>query len=149
MSDERSPYRIHEGSLEIPDGFQDRTANLFVSKGDPRTSPNLSVARDTLEKDETLRDYVTRQIGVLAEKLPGHAVERRCAARLGAGDAAIEGEQIDARYRNGGRTLHQRQAAFAVGGGRVLVFSATLTAPASAPFETLWTRWLASFVARS
>lgn len=144
----RSPLFIHEGSVELPEGFEDRTANLFVP-ANTESQPNLSIARDTPQDGETLDAYVTRQIAVLKSRLAGHKLVRREAARLGRDDTALDGEQIDARYKNGGRVIHQRQAAFLIAPQRALIFSASSPRPFDTTFETLWQNWLASFVPRA
>lgn len=45
MTDSENRIRIHEGSIVLPNGFEDRTTNLFVP-ADTAAQPNLSVARD-------------------------------------------------------------------------------------------------------
>jgi hypothetical protein len=141
-------YQMHEGTLAIPEEFQDRTANLFV-KVHSENSPTLSVARDRAEEDESLPDYVTRQVKVLEEKIPELALQGRTVASLGTGARVILGEQIESQFRSGGRKLYQRQAAFLLPKRRVLIFTATLTSPPYSAFEALWAKWLESFVPHS
>lgn len=141
-----APVVMHEGVISIPPGFEDRTTQLFVPRN-TETEPNLSVARDTLHEGETLEKYITRQIGVLKSRLAGHKVVRRESATLGKPDAVLNGEEIDAHYKNGGRIIYQRQAAFLVTPHRALIFSASSASAFDDAFETLWRTWLDSFVA--
>lgn len=135
---------LHEGSITLPDGFEDRTANLFVP-ANTESQPNLSIARDNLREDESLEQYVTRQIGLLKSRLAGHKVTERGVARLGRDSATLVGEQIEAHYKNGGRTVYQRQAAFLTAPQRALIFTASCVRPFDDGIEKLWRNWLASF----
>lgn len=139
-----TPILLNEGSIGLPSGFEDRTSNIFVP-ANTETEPNLSIARDTLNEGETLGDYVSRQTGLLKSRLAGHKVVLRTTASLGSADAALSGERIDAQYKNGGRIIHQRQAAFLIAPRRALVFSASCLRPFDDAFEDLWRDWLASF----
>ncbi len=69
--------------------------------------------------------------------------------RLGGGDAAIAGEQIDACYRSANRTIHQRQAAFPFPNRGMLIFSATGAGAFGDHANAIWADWLASFTPRS
>lgn len=146
QSPSTTPARIglHEGSVSLPPGFEDRTANLFVP-ADPQNQPNLSIARDWFAQGETLASYVDRQLGVLKARMPGHKLVNRTAERLGVHEPALAGERIEAQYKNGAQTVRQRQAAFDLGNGRVLVFTAATPRAFDEPFELLWRTWLDSF----
>lgn len=135
---------LHEGEVLLPGGFEDRTTNLFVPANTER-QPNLSIARDNLREDESLDQYVTRQIAMLKSRLAGHKVTGRSVALLGQGEMMLKGEQIDAQYRNGGHTVYQRQAAFPIQSPRVLIFSASCVRPFDNVLGEFWKRWLASF----
>nr|WKF61987.1 hypothetical protein HUO10_006519 [Paraburkholderia busanensis] len=141
MTDDTTRIQFHEGSLLLPPGFEDRTTNLFVP-ADTAKQPNLSVARDWLNEDETLSAYIDRQLGQLRKRMPGHKLLNREPEQLGAGEAALTGERIDASYRNGDRTVHQRQAAFIVAPRRALILTASSPRPFDEAFETLWRDWL-------
>jgi hypothetical protein len=142
-----TPLHFHEGSIDLPDGFEDRTANLFVP-ANPQSQPNLSIARDTLKEGETLDQYITRQLGVLKSRLAGHKVLQRRSVLLGREESDLAGEQIDAQYKNGGLTVHQRQAAFLIAPQRALIFTASSPHPFDEALEHLWRQWLASFSPR-
>lgn len=135
---------LHEGSVGLPAGFDDRTTNLFVP-ADPQNQPNLSIARDRLGEGETLAAYVDRQLGILKARMPGHKLLGRTDERLGLHEPALVGERIDAQYKNGAQVIRQRQAAFDIGNGRALVFTAATPRAPDERFETLWRTWLDSF----
>lgn len=143
----QNTFSFHEGHISLPDGFEDRTTNVFVP-ANTEISPNLSIARDRFEAHETLKVYVTRQIGILKSRIAGHRVVQRTSVTLGQNEAALEGEQIDAEYKNGGKLIRQRQAAFLIAPQRVLIFSASSPRAFDASFESLWQGWLASFQPR-
>ncbi|MEN9867356.1 MAG: hypothetical protein RL748_2946, partial [Pseudomonadota bacterium] len=112
MNQEIRPFLIDEGLLTLPPGFQDRTSNIFILGQAESSILNLNIGRDNLLDGETLEHYVSRQIKLLTEKLPGYKLRNRTPAQLG--PALLTGEQIDGGYKNGGRFLHQRQAAFLI-----------------------------------
>lgn len=148
MLTDNLPYSLNEGSIRVPGGYQDRSANIFVANDAAQPAFNLNIGRDDMHADETPADYVGRQIGIMKEKIPGYRLLSRSAARLGNGKEAINGEQIDASYRSASRTVYQRQAAFSFPDGRVLIFSATGASPFSDDANSIWTQWLESFVPR-
>ena len=135
---------IHEGTIGLPAGFEDRTTNMFVPR-DPQSQPNLSIARDWFAAGETLATYVDRQLGILKARMPGHKLLDRGTEQLGSDGAALAGERIDAQYKNGAQIIRQRQAAFEVAAGRVLVLTAATPRGFDDPFERLWREWLDSF----
>lgn len=135
---------IHEGSIGLPAGYEDRTSNIFTP-ADLQNQPNLSIARDWLADGEDLPAYVERQIALLKARLAGHKLLVRAPERLGLHDPALAGERIEAQYKNGAQTIRQRQAAFLIGPRRALILSAASARPFDARFETLWRGWLDSF----
>ena len=135
---------MHEGSVCMPAGFEDRTTNLFVP-ADPHNQPNLSIARDWLARGETLEDYVDRQLGILKSRMHGHKLLGRANERLGLHEPALVGERIEAQYKNGTQVIRQRQAAFDIGAGRALVFTAATPRAFDERFEAMWRAWLDSF----
>lgn len=150
MSNANRPFLINEGAFTVPEGFQDRSTNVFI-QGDPASSLlNINIGRDQRGDEEAIDAYVTRQIKILTEKLPGYKLKERKAVQLGMNktDHPITGEQIDAGYKSNGRFLHQRQAAFPMPGTLVLIFSATSGKPFDDEFEKMWEQWLGSFEIR-
>ncbi|WP_229505080.1 DcrB-related protein [Massilia mucilaginosa] len=148
-TDDAMPFErigMHEGSIGLPPGFEDRSANIFVP-ADPQNQPNLSIARDWLIEGETLATYVDRQLCVLKSRIPNHKVVARIPDLLGQGNPACVGERIEAQYKNGAQTIRQRQAAFLVGPKRALILTAASPRAFDDKFEGLWRSWLDSFIA--
>jgi len=54
----------------------------------------------------------------------------------------MPGERIDTAYRNGAKMVFQRQAAFIVAPGRVLIFTASNAKSFNGTFDTFWRTWL-------
>lgn len=132
--------QFHEGSIILPSSFEDRTTNLFVPV-DTSSQPNLSIARDWLTEGESLSGYVDRQVALLKSRIAGHKVLARQAEQLGEIDVLV-GERIDASYRNNGRNVYQRQAAFLVGPLRALILTASNPKPMDHEFDAFWRQWL-------
>lgn len=128
----------------MPPGYEDRTTNLFVPQ-DTTTHSNLSVARDWLKDGEALDAYVDRQLAMLKARLAGHKLLDRQPEQLGTGEGALSGERIDASYRNGQRTIHQRQAVFLVAPRRALIFTASSPRALDEAFESFWRTWLEGY----
>lgn len=136
---------LHEGSIGLPPGYEDRTANMFVPV-DPQIQPNLSIARDWLMEGETLAAYVDRQLGILKARIPNHKLIARVPEQLGQGNLPWVGERIEAHYKNGAQMIRQRQAAFLIGSRRALILTVASPHPFNDALETLWRGWLDSFV---
>ncbi|WP_050120537.1 DcrB-related protein, partial [Yersinia pseudotuberculosis] len=88
-------YCIQEGTLECPEGFTDRTVNLFM-KGKPGAAFALNIARDVPEAHEVLSDYVQRQIGILKDNLKKYEVKKH--QQIDVGAQHIPGEYVEATY---------------------------------------------------
>lgn len=139
--DTSSIYLLQEGQINIPDGFTDRTVNVF-SCGKPGSAFALNIARDVPEQGETLEEYVTRQTGMLKKHLRGYQVTRR--DRLTVGEQKKDAEQVDASYMADGRKVWQRQLAL-LRGEIVLIFTATSTVAFTAKQDQQWAQWVESF----
>ncbi|WP_285424801.1 DUF1795 domain-containing protein [Pseudomonas sp. efr-133-TYG-103a] len=140
-------YELQEGSIALPQGFQDRTVNMFVLGASIPAPLSITISRDNLLPSETLKAYVDRQVKMLASKLRGYTLLGKKAVALSA-VAPIDGVQIDAYYMNEGRPFYQRQAAFLIEPGRALIFSTTAQADFSAQQNQDWDGLLASFQPR-
>ncbi len=137
------PNRFHfdEGSTPLLPGYEDRTVNSFVP-ADPQREPNLSIARDRFAGAETLSDYVARQVLLLKKKLPGYKASAPAPVALG---GTLGGLAVEASYRSGATSVHQRQAVFAVSDERALVFTMSSPRAFDAAADALWRAWLAGF----
>lgn len=141
-------YELQEGGISLPEGFDDRTVNMFVLGASVPAPLSITISRDTLLPDEALQAYVDRQIKMLTSKLRGYTRMGNKAVTLSA-SAPIPGIQIDAYYMNQGRPLYQRQAAFLISPGRALIFSTTAQADFSPQQNEDWANLLASFTPRN
>ena len=139
---------LHEGSIALPGGFEDRTTNIFVP-ADTQTQANLSIARDWLHDGESLAAYVDRQLAALKSRLPGHKLLLRAREQLGQDSGSLLGERIEALHKNGQQTIRQRQAAFVVAPRRALILTASSPRAFDDRFEALWRSWLDSFMPRT
>jgi len=140
-------YALQEGDITLPEGFQDRTVNMFVLGSVLPAPLSITVSRDTLLPAETLQAYVDRQVKLMASKLRGYTALGRKAVFLST-EAPMEGVQIDAYYMGEGRPYYQRQAAFLIEPTRALVFSTTSAADFSPEQTQGWADLLASFQPR-
>lgn len=141
-------YELQEGGISLPQGFQDRSVNMFVLGASVPAPLSITVSRDTLLPDEQLDPYVERQVKMLGSKLRGYTVFGQKAVSLST-TAPIAGIQIDAYYTNDGRPFYQRQAAFLIEPGRTLIFSTTAQADFSPEQNKDWDHLLASFRPRN
>jgi hypothetical protein len=141
-------YELQEGSIALPEGFQDRTVNMFVLGASIPAPLSITVSRDMLLPSEVLKAYVDRQVKMLASKLRGYTLLGKKAVALST-SAPIDGIQIDAYYMNEGRPFYQRQAAFLIEPGRAIIFSCTAQADFSPEQTRDWDNLLASFQPRS
>ncbi|KPX47480.1 Uncharacterized protein ALO68_00340 [Pseudomonas syringae pv. helianthi] len=140
-------YELHEGSIKLPEGFQDRTVNMFVMGSTLPAPLSITVSRDTLLPSEQLKTYVDRQVKMLSSKLRGYTLLNRKAVSLST-VAPLEGIQIDAYYMTEGRAYYQRQAAFLIEPERAIVFSTTSQTDFSIEQTQGWENLLASFQPR-
>ena len=140
-------YELQEGSIALPQGFQDRTVNMFVLGASIPAPLSITISRDTLLPGEALKAYVDRQIKMLASKLRGYTLLGKKAVVLST-TAPIDGVQIDAYYMTDGRPFYQRQAAFLISPGRAIIFSTTAQADFSSEQNQNWVDLLASFQPR-
>ncbi|KAA9002646.1 DUF1795 domain-containing protein [Affinibrenneria salicis] len=110
-----------EGSVALPEGYLDRTVNVFAPAA--ADSASFNIARDTLPPDETLSAYIDRQLSLLGKHLKGWKERSRAPAQLGQGEQALNGECVQASYLRDGQRVWQQQAVFAPGNGLILVFT--------------------------
>lgn len=140
-------YELHEGSIALPEGFEDRTVNMFVLGATIPAPLSITVSRDTLLPSELLKTYVDRQVKMLASKLRGYTLLSKKAVSLST-VAPLEGIQIDAYYMTDGRPFYQRQAAFLIEPERAIIFSTTSQTDFSLDQTQSWSDLLASFQPR-
>ncbi|MDZ3991662.1 hypothetical protein PspTeo4_11208 [Pseudomonas sp. Teo4] len=131
----------------MPDGFQDRTVNMFILGNNIPAPLNITLSRDNLLPAEDLQAYVNRQVKLIAAKLRGYTVLAKKPAQLSSSQS-LAGVQIEGYYMNEGRPVYQRQAAFEIAPGRILVFSTTSQKDFSGGQNESWLQLLNSFQPR-
>lgn len=70
-------YQLQEGSITLPEGFQDRTVNMFILGNSIPAPLNITVSRDNLLSGEDLGAYIERQVKLIASKLRGYTILAR------------------------------------------------------------------------
>ncbi|MFJ4445225.1 DcrB-related protein [Pseudomonas sp. NPDC089422] len=141
-------YPLAEGTLQLPEGLQDRTVNIFVQPSSGPAHLNFNVARDDLPAEESLGAYVDRQLALIGSKLRNYTLLGKRPVSLSTA-APLAGLQVDAYYLHDGRPVYQRQAAFEVTPGRILVFSATSQSEFNAGQDACWQQLLDGFQPRA
>ena len=137
-------YRLQEGRMTLPEGFEDRTVNMFVTGANGPSPLSITVSRDTTLSGEVLATYLERQLKLIASKLRSYTVLEKKIVELGS-QQPIQGAQIEASHQAEGRLMYQRQAAFIIAPGRVLVFSTSSKKDFTPQQSQDWAALLASF----
>lgn len=141
MTQTASRCLFTEGSITLPEGYLDQTANLFRTAN--IAAPTYTISRDRLPPGMTLQDYISGQLALMQKHLPNWQTKQRDSARLGKQE--IEGERIVTTFQREGRPIAQQQAIFMLNASQILVFTQTknsaLTDEECAQFSAL----LASF----
>ena len=138
-------YPLPEGRITLPQGFEDRSVNMFILGSSIPAPLSITLSRDNTLPGEELNTYFERQIKLISAKYKGYTVLGRSAAALSQAQP-LPGLQVDAYFFNDRQAFFQRQAAFEVQPGRVLVFSTTRPGEFSAQQNTDWLTLLNSFV---
>lgn len=67
--------RFNDGSVILPEGYQDRTVNVFISAQPAAAGVNIS--RDILADGETAAAYIDRQLLLLDQQLTDWKLQER------------------------------------------------------------------------
>lgn len=137
-------YQLQEGRLTLPEGFQDRTVNMFVLGATVPAPLSITVSRDHTLPGEAIDTYLERQLKLIASKLRGYTLLEKKAVVLSS-TQPIQGVQVEAYHLVDKRPIHQRQAAFIIAPNRVLVISASSQLDFTAQQNQQWSELLASF----
>ena len=109
MSEPSSQCLFNEGMIAFPEGYQDRTVNVFAPPA--ADAPAFNISRDTLNPGEALAAYIDRQLALMAKHLKGWK----------------QGEMVHASYLRDGKRIWQQQAVFNAECDNILVFTMTCT----------------------
>ena len=123
MSEPSSQCLFNEGMIAFPEGYQDRTVNVFAPPA--ADAPAFNISRDTLNPGEALAAYIDRQLALMEKHIKGWKQGERSAATLG--DSLLQGEIVHASYLRDGKRVWQQQAVFTVDSHKILVFTMTCT----------------------
>ena len=123
MSEQHSQCLFSEGLINFPEGYQDRTVNVFAPPA--ADAPAFNISRDALNPGEALAAYIDRQLALMEKHIKGWKQGERSAATLG--DSLLQGEIVHASYLRDGKRIWQQQAVFNVDSDKILVFTMTCT----------------------
>lgn len=121
MSEQHSQCLFSEGQITFPEGYQDRTVNVFAPPA--ADAPAFNISRDALNPGEALAAYIDRQLDLMEKHIKGWKQGERSAATLG--DNLSLGEIVHASYLRDGKRIWQQQAVFNVDSDNILVFTMT------------------------
>ncbi|NJQ19429.1 MULTISPECIES: DcrB-related protein [Enterobacterales] len=141
MSEPSSQCLFSEGLINFPDGYQDRTVNVFAPPA--ADAPAFNISRDALNSGETLAAYIDRQLALMEKHIKGWKQGERSDATLG--DSLLQGEIVHASYLRDGKRVWQQQAVFNVDSHKILVFTMTCTRALDDADNALFGELLRSF----
>ena len=122
MSESSSQCLFNEGMIAFPEGYQDRTVNVFAPPA--ADAPAFNISRDTLNPGEALAAYIDRQLALMEKHLKGWKQGEQC---RNARRRPLQGEIVHASYLRDGKRIWQQQAVFNAEGDNILVFTMTCT----------------------
>jgi len=145
-------YHIQEGRFDVPDdGRIDRSMNVLAMPDGSGTT--LIVSRDALREQESLAQFVTRQMNDLTRQVSQLKEVSRTDIAVGPAIASLRAIELATQFRQNGQALHQRQAVFVLpqdpAGKAVLILTASSPVPFDAEALALWRRTLESFQPRA
>jgi hypothetical protein len=145
-------YHIQEGRFDVPDdGRIDRSMNVLAMPDGSGTT--LIVSRDALREQESLAQFVTRQMNDLTRQVSQLKEVSRTDIAVGPAIASLRAIELATQFKQNGQALHQRQAVFLLpqdpAGKAVLILTASSPVPFDADALALWRRTLESFQPRA
>ena len=145
-------YHIQEGRFDVPDdGRIDRSMNVLAMPDGSGTT--LIVSRDALRAQESLAQFVSRQMNDLTRQVSQLKEVSRTDIAVGPAIASLRAIELVTQFRQNGQALHQRQAVFLLpqdpAGKAVLILTASSPVPFDEDALALWQRTLESFQARA
>ncbi|WP_422085586.1 DcrB-related protein [Variovorax sp.] len=145
-------YHIQEGRFDVPDdGRIDRSMNVLAMPDGSGTT--LIVSRDALREQESLAQFVARQMNDLTRQVSQLKELSRTDIAVGPAIASLRAIELATQFRQNGQALYQRQAVFLLPqdpvGKAVLILTASSPVPFDADALALWQRTLESFQPRA
>ena len=139
-------YHLNEGQFDIlDDGRIDRSMNVLAMPDGSGTT--LIVSRDALQTQETLEQFVTRQMRDLTRQVSQLKEVSRGVVAIGSPIRDLRGIELVTQFRQNGQALYQRQAVcqLSPASRNVLILTASSAIPFDAEALAIWQRALASF----
>ncbi|WFQ79754.1 DUF1795 domain-containing protein [Xenorhabdus sp. SF857] len=116
--DTRPRCQFTEGSITLPEGYQEQTVNIIIAPN----VPALNISRDQLNEGEDLSGYIIRQKTLLKNGLRDWQLLEEQETVLG--DNLLHGCLLLSRYRpKKGQQVYQYQAVFLRDEKKVLIFT--------------------------
>ncbi|NDO83944.1 hypothetical protein CJP72_25405 [Citrobacter sp. NCU1] len=139
---ERSQSSLfNEGLITLPEGYQDRSVNIFTQPA--ADAPAFNISRDALNPGENLSTYIDRQLVLMEKHLKGWKQSERRVVVLG--DNLLQGENVHASYLRDGKRIWQQQAVFNMQDAHILVFTMTSATALTGRDSDLFLSLLGSF----
>ncbi|WP_426575550.1 DcrB-related protein (plasmid) [Xenorhabdus stockiae] len=116
--DTRPRCQFTEGSITLPEGYQEQTVNIIIAPN----VPALNISRDQLNEGEDLTGYIIRQKTLLKNGLRDWQLLEEQSAILGGN--LLQGHFLLSRYcPKKGQQVYQYQAVFLRDEKKVLIFT--------------------------
>ncbi|WP_321846348.1 DcrB-related protein [Paraburkholderia bannensis] len=115
-------YQMHEGTLELPLEWQDKTMNVFVSQATGTEGVSFVITRERLPWGMKFHEYKVSEIRKISGKVPGYAA-------VSSDEDEVSGRSAYAHeftWSNNGASIHQRLTMVEYGD---VVLMLTFTAP--------------------
>jgi hypothetical protein len=139
-------FHANEFVTILPDGFKDKTVNIFSLTDEGPSELSIVAARDRPQKGEDLDAYVARQLGVLAQRLTLFRVVRQERTKLDEQPATV----VDYTWQSPEGKMYQRQVVvFVKATGAALLLTATSKDHLEPKWEAAFNGMLANFRLRA
>lgn len=113
------------GDIAPPEGWVDRSMVIHSAQPSPgRVVPNIVIARENCEEDESFADFCLRQSELFRIKLPDFIVHTDLGGRIG----NYPTNRIDFAWNSEAGAIRQQLSFINVGNGAVVVFTASAAA---------------------
>lgn len=97
-------YQMHEGTLDLPVEWQDKTMNVFVSQATGTEGVSLVITRERMPWGMKFDEYVAGEVRKIAGKVPDYAA-------VSNGPGTVSGRTAHVHeftWTNNGAAIHQQ-----------------------------------------
>lgn len=115
-------YQMQEGTLALPDAWQDKTMNVFVSQATGTEGVSFVITRERLPWGMKFQEYVVGEIRKVARKVPEYVAVSTEANAVSGRPAQVH----EFTWTNNGAAIHQQLTMVEYG---EVVLMLTFTAP--------------------